>query len=278
MRRMLIAFALALTLFGCTSSYTTVVEPPAPRPNPTPNPRLLQQDIGSGDARIPVLHATETEFYRYQKELATAPLATQRAVRGIICYASDDDSLDRVMLARIKELFGEAMATECGGPATSHWGNTTVTHCFLASNVVAHCHGNRVVCIIANQYYSGVMRHEAFHALSFAQKSDKYKDWRLAWLETLYVGKSWSTLSGKMSFPRDGFVDAYATKNHDEDMADVVAASYLFAHRETLHVPDPYLGATLADPRFRLKVKTVYGFDAITDEEYRANIARLTPP
>ncbi len=295
MHRMLIALIVALSLLGCTSpTYTIPSDPPTPKPATPSKPRLLEQDISQGDYRIPVFHATETEFYTYRTELLLAPPKTQRAVAGIICYATDDDALDRVLLSRIKDLYGETMATECGGPAAHHWSNATVTHCFLGNapipvveaptsrganaGVVAHCHSNGVICIIASKYYPGVMRHEAFHALSFAQKFDENKRWRLAWLETLYVGKAWSSLSRKSGFPRDGFVDAYATKHYDEDMADVVEASYLFAHRDALNVLDPYLGTDLADPRFKLKVRTVYGFGAITDEECRVNMVRLTAP
>lgn len=279
MRRMLLALALALSVFGCTSTYSPIVADPAPKSTrPPAKPRLLEQDIGLDDYKIPVLHATIDEFLTYRKELATAPLASRRATRGIICYASIDDSLDHTLLARIAELYGEAMAKECGSGALTHWGSASVTRCFVDAGAVAHCHSDGVICIITDQYRSGIMRHEILHAFSFSKRLDERKVWRLAWLETLYVGHSWSTLPERLVFPRDGFVSAYATKHHDEDIAEVVMAAYLFAHRDTLHEHDPYLGAPLSDPRWRAKLKTAYGFSAITDEEYGASIVRLTPP
>jgi hypothetical protein len=278
MHRILIALAVTLALSSCTSSYDSIIKTPVAEPTP-PQPRLFEQHINPGDYRIPVLHATAAEFYSYQRELLTAPLATQRSVRGIICYASKHDVLDPVMLARIKELYGNAMAEECGKPTALHWGSEAATRCLPGAGVVAHCHGNGVICVIADRQYDGSLRHEALHALLFAQRPDDFQRWRLTWLETLYVGGLWSKMiSNGTSFPRDGFTDQYAMKDYDEDMARVVEAAAIFAHRTEWTTSDYYYGADLQDPRWRLKLKAVRGFDAITDDEEKAVDARLTPP
>lgn len=277
MRRTLAALMLVFWIAGCTSHYASVVDNPTPKPNPPSRARLSEQRIETGSISIPVLHATESEFFAYHKELLAAPVATQQALLGIICYASVDESLSRALIARIEELYGKAMADECGGSASTHWGSATVTRCFVGAGAVAHCHRNRVVCVIAPEYYTGVMRHEALHALSFSKKIDENRLWRLLWLETLYVGSVWSSLEHRLVFPRDGFVTSYATKHYDEDMAEFVEACYCYAHREELRVADPYIGIDLRDPRYKAKLGFLRNIRAVTDEEYSSSLRRLTP-
>lgn len=275
MRRTLLL--LALVLAGCTSTYSPVVLDPSPKPTPPSQVRIVEQRIAANGVDIPVLHATTSDFFAYRKELLAAPIATQQALRGIICYPSIDASLSRALVTRIEELYDKALADECGGSASKHWGSATTTHCFVPAGVVAHCHSNGVVCIIAPDYYPGIMRHEALHAFSFSKKIDENRLWRLLWLDTLYVGNAWSSLPHHYAFPRDGFVTSYATKHYDEDMAEFVAACYCHARREELRVADPYIGIDLQDPRYKAKLNFLYGIRAVTDEEYAASLRRFTP-
>ncbi len=271
-------FAILLFLVcGCTSSWTPVLDPPAPLSLPESRPRLFEQTITCGEHAVPVLHATESEFFRYRKEFLTAPITTQHALRGIICYASTEDALDRTTTLRIEALFGKAMADECGGAPSRHWGVASVTQCFPGAGAVAHCHSDRIICIITPKYYDGVMRHEALHALSFSKDIEENRLWRLLWLEKLYVGRAWSSLGYRSVFPRDGFVTSYATKHYNEDMAEFVEACYVYFYRDALSGTDPYLDADLRDPRWCAKLNLLRDFRAITEDEHRGTLHRLTP-
>lgn len=262
------ASLVAVTLMiGCTTT-------PPPVVLATPQPRLTEQSYKISEVTIPVLNATEKEFTRFTNEFATAPDAVQRAVPLIICYRSPEDTLSPAVIARISALAGPYMAEKvCSINNERHWKDNQ-----------AHCHLNRVICLMQSRFQDGSLRHEMLHAFMFSMSREAVAHSHLKWLEAAYdplsklypyVGSVWWLIAG--DFPRDGFLNAYAMSEEDEDIAIMTKAAYCFLRKEGLRIVDPFLGVNRNDGRYAAKIKVLYGMGAITKAEYEAATVRLTP-